>query len=54
MFYPNRRAFFQRLALSLSLQPALKIGLAEPAQRGAGGEAKHRAAEHEGKLKITE
>ena len=26
MFYPDRRAFFERLALNLSLQPAIKIG----------------------------
>jgi hypothetical protein len=26
MFYPDRRAFFTRLSVSLSLQPAIKIG----------------------------
>ena len=26
MFYPNRRAFFERIATSLSLQPMIKIG----------------------------
>ena len=25
MFYPDRRAFFAKLSLSLSLQPAIKI-----------------------------
>jgi hypothetical protein len=26
MFYPNRQAFFTKLSLSLSVQPAIKIG----------------------------
>ena len=26
MLYPNRQAFFEKLALSLPLQPAIKIG----------------------------
>ena len=26
MFYPDRQAFFAKLSLSLSLQPAIKIG----------------------------
>jgi hypothetical protein len=36
MFYPNRRAFFERIATSLSLQPMVKIGPAPVPGRNPG------------------
>lgn len=64
MFYPNRRAFFEKLALSLPLQPALKIGPAplpsgerRPGSRGlrqAVAVKKLSTAQNEGKPKIAE
>ena len=66
MLYPDRQAFFEKLALSLPPQPAIKIGPApmpsEDHKRGLrvtrkavpGAEAEHGATKHAGAPMITE
>jgi len=56
--YPNRQAFFEKLALNLPAQPAIKIGpaplpsggrrlgLRNIAEGGADGDVEHGTTEH--------
>ena len=56
--YPNRQAFFEKLALNLPVQPAIKIGpaplpsgerrlgVAEYAEGGADGDVVHGTTEY--------
>jgi hypothetical protein len=62
--YPDRQAFFARLSMSLSLQPAIKIGPAPlPIRRsrlgprdmregGASRDTKHSATNHQAELRL--
>ena len=66
MLYPDRQAFFEKLALSLPPQPAIKIGpapmpggehktrIAGYAKGGAGAEAEHGVTKHGVRQMITE
>jgi hypothetical protein len=63
ILYPNRQAFFDRLALSLPLQPAIKIGpvtsfkrsaqtrIAPSAKGGPDTDIVHGRTKHAGKAK---